>query len=279
MKIVSVTVSYSRTHSLPDYCNVKPGLSVIIEPDASTLDLGTEIQALDKRITEHVHGKIDDELERAGQSPVFYEGDLYRLWHWQQRQCDVILAHGVRIRGLGDWEPITYHGMRLETVWALAEKRYVYINMDKALGPLDDDTPLREWWEQHRMYAIYVLSLSGKPYRPDPGADALWIIPEDLRRPIELVHPTGPRDLIDNLIPRVRDEQDKYVRLAWGGRSLTLDTQKALDDHVSAWLDDIEREALDQGHTVYSEDEQDEDNPWPDDRFDESFVEEDEIQF
>jgi hypothetical protein len=82
MLVTSVTVSFQETHSLPEYCNVKPMLSLtaqIGEEDAADV-----IAALTQQVQAYVHGEIDAALERVGKAAVYdtesERVDLY-LWH------------------------------------------------------------------------------------------------------------------------------------------------------------------------------------------------------
>jgi len=260
MDITSITVSYSRTHSLPDYCNVKPSLSVTVEAGPhSTLDLDTQIAWIDEELTKYVHGKIDQELERAGQSPKFYEGPLYTLWHWEQRQCDVILVEDLEPRGLGDWKHITYHGMRLDTVLDLARERETKEHTEW-IGPTKDLSALREWFHDQTWYRAYALSRF--PIFREAEIECLLILPDGLTYPSSVTSHTS-RVLDGGRVARLRQHQIDRTTALWPGSVLALDSQEELDDYVAGWLEAQEADLREDNRIDHEE--EDEDYPWPDD--------------
>lgn len=117
MHVKTITIGYGRTHSLPSYANVKPSLSLTADLDAGE-DLHLVIATLEGQAIAHVHGRIDNELERAGYSPVFDKSPRYSLWKWHQREALVVLPAEQSIAELpGNWRR---HGicqnMRYHTV-------------------------------------------------------------------------------------------------------------------------------------------------------------------
>jgi hypothetical protein len=78
MEIKTVTVSYSRVHSLQDYNNVKPGLSITVEV-TDVEDVEQVVSALNKACRGHVEAQIDEALMAEGHSPKFYAGPRYRV--------------------------------------------------------------------------------------------------------------------------------------------------------------------------------------------------------
>jgi len=272
MDITSITVSYSRTHSLPDYCNVKSSLSVTVQAGPhSTLDLDTQIAWIDEEITKYVHGKIDDELERAGQSPVFHEGDLYRLWHWEQWGRDVILADDIVPRGLGDWETITYHGMRLDTVLDLARERE-RTEGTEWIGPTKELSALREWFHKQTWYRVYALSRF--PILREPEIDCLLILPDGLThaRPVTV----SGRVVEGGRTPRLRQHQIDRTSALWHGAVLALDSQEELDDYVAGWVEAREAD-LREDNRIDADEEEDEDYIWPDDEEEKGLLEDHEF--
>lgn len=61
MLITSVTVSYQEAKSLPDYCNVKPMLSMTAQIGED--DPGDVITELTRQVQDYVHGEIDEDEE------------------------------------------------------------------------------------------------------------------------------------------------------------------------------------------------------------------------
>lgn len=91
MKVTQITVSYSRTESLQDYCNVKPGITLTADVhEGENLDVvKAELFSFAKAT---IHAQVDTAREQADLSPKFYKGDLHRVYINHSRQCMVIVG-------------------------------------------------------------------------------------------------------------------------------------------------------------------------------------------
>lgn len=60
MKITNLTVSYGETQSLPDYCNVKPALSM-----SATVEEGEDPAEVEARLWDQVKGTVQEMVDQA----------------------------------------------------------------------------------------------------------------------------------------------------------------------------------------------------------------------
>lgn len=79
MKLTTVTVSFGRTQSLPEYSNVKPSITLTAE-----LGDGDDPEAVRAALLEEartfVEATIDDALEDAGEPAKFSTEPRYQIW-------------------------------------------------------------------------------------------------------------------------------------------------------------------------------------------------------
>lgn len=78
MKITQITVGYGETQSLPEYCNVKPSITL-----TAALDDGEDETAVRQQLMalarQAVHEEVDNALENAGRKTKYYQGPTYQV--------------------------------------------------------------------------------------------------------------------------------------------------------------------------------------------------------
>lgn len=92
MKIIKVSVTVQRTVSLPEYSNVRFGLSL----DADVEDEFNKFESIDmlrEKATAYVEEQCNQALEQEGQPAKFYEGELYDVVLFLDHV--LIVQHGV----------------------------------------------------------------------------------------------------------------------------------------------------------------------------------------
>lgn len=158
MQINQITVSFTRTQSLPSYSNVKPSvtLTATLEPDENVLECYDVLMDDARRL---VHGEIDDALEVDGMSPKFTNEPLFSLYRNRLRQVMVIVPGSVSVDQLdglnltdpnrehyryrGHWDLHT-HRQRLWTVRRIAGSGLEFPVLDCSDGDLSRIPPLPE---------------------------------------------------------------------------------------------------------------------------------------
>jgi len=299
MKIITITVSYGRTHSLPDYCNVKPSLSITAEIEPGD-HLDQEVAILDQEVAAYVHGRIDDALEADGQSPRFYDGPLYTLYRWIQADTLVILpATGIDMDDLpGDWQRRRNAShMRHETLLGRAMQIQGGV-LDLWDGDLD---AVHSWWEERRWYRAYELTRHRRRGEPEQ----ILVIPEDLTPPNSLLlYGYGPENTrAVSQLPGLLSilNREGYSRDLW--KVIVLDDESVpddipqdrvirvagsigLDEYVAEWYAHLrtiadEPNPRDVGVIIGEDDDDLDEDDYPDEdgSDDEGFVEETEIAF
>jgi hypothetical protein len=85
-------VQYSLTQSLPDYCNVRPGLSLqaTVAPGEYPEEVFAELLALARAECERL---VDEALEQVGKAPRYYAGP--RFWLWRADRYVLVLPVNV----------------------------------------------------------------------------------------------------------------------------------------------------------------------------------------
>jgi hypothetical protein len=78
MNITTITVGWSETCSLPEYCNVKPSLTLTAQIGEDE-DAQATTNALLAEVKKVVHEQVDEALETVGCAPKYYEGPRYRV--------------------------------------------------------------------------------------------------------------------------------------------------------------------------------------------------------
>ncbi|MBX3058283.1 MAG: hypothetical protein KF770_17610 [Anaerolineae bacterium] len=102
MEINQITITYSRTQSLGNYSNVKPGctLTATLQPGeplaAAAIDLLETAKAI-------VHEEIDAALEADGSQPMFYGGPLFAARYSSTRGLVVIHPAGDDLPAAQNW--------------------------------------------------------------------------------------------------------------------------------------------------------------------------------
>lgn len=122
MQITQVTVGAGATQSLPDYCNIKPSLTLTATVETGD-DPNVVIANLAEQAIAYVHEQIDDALESTGKSPRYTTAPLYRLARWEQFKMLVILPGDVQCSSLpGNWEIVQSAPQRKHTIHVLGDK-------------------------------------------------------------------------------------------------------------------------------------------------------------
>lgn len=90
MKVHQVSVTYSETCSLPNYCNVKPTISITAEigPDD---DYDTVYESLMREARDAVQYEVDKALEAADRPPKYWRGSRYYAALSYERKTVAIL--------------------------------------------------------------------------------------------------------------------------------------------------------------------------------------------
>lgn len=285
MKIRTLTVGYGRIYSLPDYCNVKPSVTLTADIDGEE-NIVECLHALELRCERHVHEIIDNALEGHGESPEFYKGPLYRLYRWAQRDDLLVIIPDDRrdMSALpGRWKNADYilSPQRYDAVLARARRQaqdgcYLVIR--------DEDDLQREvydWWNERVWYNLWFARVPEGRY--NMSSAAALAVRADLN-----IHGEMARG--DYFLQSRRMDSDWPLQLADLERALdetvsadlprhTLAAQDDLDQFVAAWIEEHGREAepattataaidnagyVEDDDTYYEEDEYDEDD-YPDD--------------
>lgn len=94
MKVTHISIEFGATQNIGDYSNVKP--SVVIGADLEDGDDPKKVLAsLKDQALTTIHGLVDDELEKVGQAPRYYNGPLLRIWKSEIRKCIVLAPQNV----------------------------------------------------------------------------------------------------------------------------------------------------------------------------------------
>lgn len=103
MQITQVTVSYARTESLSNYCNIKPGITL-----TATLQEGDDPGMVEEDLIETaqttVHDLIDTAREADGLSPKYYRGKLHRVYRNDDRRCIVVVSNNTQPKTEDNWK-------------------------------------------------------------------------------------------------------------------------------------------------------------------------------
>lgn len=99
MEIKTVSVGYSRVHSLGDYNNVKPSLTLTAALDAAE-DIEDVVAALNTACREHVETQIDAALMHEGIAPTFYDGPRHKVIFHDKLHWLAIVRQEQRVRDL-----------------------------------------------------------------------------------------------------------------------------------------------------------------------------------
>ncbi len=160
MRIIEISLKLGATVNLGDYNNFRPeiGGKAVVEP----FDDPDEVYAkLEEQLAAQLARMVDDELERAGQTPR-YATDLYTAQYSDLRQCVVVARAGVDLpveknwRDRDEWSRVSHdlpRRMRIDTA-------------RKAVIGFGKDYPL------HFIHESY--QLADLPPLPDPGPEPLW---------------------------------------------------------------------------------------------------------
>lgn len=120
MKITQITVGYGETQSLPEYCNVKPSITL-----TAALDDGEDETAVRQQLMalarQAVHEEIDNALENAGHKVKYYQGPTYQVFYSPAMEIYVVAPNETKQpRGWqSEWGAF---GMRLERAIAKAQE-------------------------------------------------------------------------------------------------------------------------------------------------------------
>lgn len=103
MQITQVTVSYARTESLSNYCNIKPGITL-----TATLQERDDPSVVEEELMETaqntVHDLIDTAREADGLSPKYYRGKLHRVYRNEDRRCIVVVPNNTPFEREDNWK-------------------------------------------------------------------------------------------------------------------------------------------------------------------------------
>lgn len=131
MKITQITVGYGETQSLPEYCNVKPSitLTAALEDGEDEAVARQQLMALARRA---VHEEVDNALEDAGRKTKYYQGPTYQVFYSTALEIYVVAPDGARQpnTSYSEWGAF---GLRLERAITKAqqkatEKGYAFVD-------------------------------------------------------------------------------------------------------------------------------------------------------
>lgn len=233
MRIRSITIGYGRTHSLPNYGNVKPSITLTADiDDGENWDLASKI--LNEIAETHVHNIIDDALEHAGESPRFYRGPLYQVVRWVECNAVIILPMHLPTEKLpGHWRRPVTGACRIEAARRRAE-RLIAEDLSQQLIDCQtgDVSPLLEWWDQQRFWRAYVLKTWSDYWTDRIGGVVCTRDTDEMDVPDELIqmydtvgHSLREADLRAVLQRSVYSELPTF----W------CETQEQLDATLDAW--------------------------------------------
>lgn len=229
MRITSVTVGMGITVSLPDYCNVKPSLTLTATVDTDD-DVKAVVLKLESRARTFCEGVIDDELELNGRSPKYYAGPLFHLYEWWQRGALVILPTTTDVDDFpGTWSREIYSGQRFETMleraYEMAEGREVI----ESLHPVE----IQEWWDERAWYRGFGLKIWRDHWQQDIGQ--LVCVRDGLELADELVTLQSKEKLTSR--PRLlKDLQEAMRKDGYNQDCNIVDTQEELDELMAVWM-------------------------------------------
>lgn len=161
MQITKIVVGYGRTHSLPDYCNVKPSITIEAalsegdDPEAAKAELQRLAQA-------HVEEECDLALEEAGRKAHFWQGPRFDMRVLGDDWLVVILPSGTELPRA--WRSIQCPEMdwRLEALRKYAKETYGKLSLidlnDGNLEGLPDVGEYEVVWLNHEGF-VYCLLL------------------------------------------------------------------------------------------------------------------------
>lgn len=158
MEINQITITYSRTQSLGNYSNVKPGvtLTATLQPGESLTAAAIDLLKTAKTL---VHEEIDAALEADGSQPMFCAGPLFAVRYASKRNLVVIHPAGDDLPPAQNWREhdrwhVLHRAVRPETARRDAEQHAANTNM-LLLDCSDGD-------------------YGRIPGLPDPGPEPLW---------------------------------------------------------------------------------------------------------
>lgn len=128
MEILEIKVKYGMTQNLGDYTNCRPEIEVSARLTAGD-DVEETVLDLVKLARDQVREIVDDELEAAGHSPKYYNGQLFKVSRSEKRNCIVVYPEHLELPREKNWKESDYwqgdglyHGVRPETAVAAAVK-------------------------------------------------------------------------------------------------------------------------------------------------------------
>lgn len=80
MRITTITVNLTETCNLGDHSNTKPSIELTAQLEATDYPL-VVLRELIEMAKGEIRQKIDEELEKAGKSPKYYDGPLFSVYH------------------------------------------------------------------------------------------------------------------------------------------------------------------------------------------------------
>lgn len=247
MRIRSITVDYGCTHSLPDYCNVKPSITV-------TADLEGEetfndcIHVLEQQCERHVHEIIDGALEAEGLSPEFSNEPLFRLYRWEQRdEVLVILPDEIKDMTVlpGHWRIQRNAPQRYDTLLGYARKRWPH----EAVMIIRDEEELQhliwDWWNARTWYNLWFAYEYEGPWNNlravESFAVATVLSPQSLETADLFREPSGYNIRCPMQLPDLERELDTTVSADLPRH--VLSSQVELDEFVNEWIEEHPRPA------------------------------------
>lgn len=220
MRITSVTVGFGLTESLPNYGNVKPSVRLTADVDASD-DVRVVIEKLDGLARAYCEDVVDTAREAEGEKPKYYDGTLYRLCLWVQRDAIVIVPEDVRLADLpGTWKSQGGR-MRPET----ARRRADRLEAGGREVLVFDQAEVVVWWDEREWYEAYGLRTWEDRWDYNIGQVVCMrhglIIHEGMKRISD-----EPQSL-EALSERLQDDYGEWV---------IIEDQESLDELVTRWL-------------------------------------------
>ncbi|MBX3014837.1 MAG: hypothetical protein KF832_25175 [Caldilineaceae bacterium] len=135
MHITQITINFSETCNLGDYSNTKPSVELTAQLDV-TDDVHVVLDELVTTAKGVIHEKIDNELERVGKPPKYWDGERYDVIYSYRNQF-VAIVPAATISQLDGGFSRYLEGVRLPAAQQAAQIQLGHVGNSEAVEFFD----------------------------------------------------------------------------------------------------------------------------------------------